>query len=145
MKMRPVFSICILALHMGSSYGFQTISRINRKSHSDARSCRFSCLNALKIRNNFVGREVKLRATNRPGDREEPDKTLSFQRSDNGTRDSEFWVDRSSGNPFYEVISALTPGELVGQFINSASPRVQASLYAIYTFLHEIRCDSMVY
>ena len=63
--------------------------------------------------------------------RDEPDKILSFQRSDNGTRDSEFLVERSSGNPFYQVITSLTPGELVGQFISSASPRVQVIVKSI--------------
>jgi hypothetical protein len=133
-----IFVVCIVALQMGATtLAFQAIPCTigNRKSLDH----KFSCPQLfIQRRTNIVRPDIKLRANNKPDDeknREEPDRTLSFQRSDNGTRDSEFWMDRSDGNPFYQVISSLTPGELVGQFINSASPRVQASPHASSFFL----------
>ena len=130
--------VCVVALHMGGTLGFHTTPCIIRNLKSlgyRLNSPQFP----MQRRSNIARAYIKLRANNRPGDeqsREEPDRTLSFQRSDNGTRDSEFWMDRSGGNPFFQVISSLTPGELVGQFINSASPRVQASLNAtLFSFM----------
>jgi hypothetical protein len=63
-------------------------------------------------------------------DRSERDMPLAFYRSDNGTRNSEFWeegAEKQIDNEFFQIISTLTPGDMVGQFIKTASPRVQAS------------------
>ncbi len=65
------------------------------------------------------------------GEPDEPqDMPLSFYRSDNGTRNSEFWDGDAAeeiDNQYFQIISTLTPGEMVGQFVKSASPRVQVT------------------
>lgn len=50
---------------------------------------------------------------------------LSF-RSDNGTRESEFYLEESEKhlNPYYDVVRRLSPTELIGRFMRTASPRV---------------------
>lgn len=56
---------------------------------------------------------------------------LAFYRSDNGTRNSEFWeegAEKQIDNEFFQIISTLTPGDMVGQFIKTASPRVQTAV-----------------
>ena len=63
-----------------------------------------------------------------PQERKEADMPLVFYRSDNGTRNSEFWdegAEKQIDNQFFQMISTLAPGEMVGQFIKTASPRVQ--------------------
>lgn len=56
--------------------------------------------------------------------------SLSFYRSDNGTRDSEFrFANRKRDpNPYRDMMEALTPGEMVGQFMAKASPEVQGAV-----------------
>ena len=52
-------------------------------------------------------------------------------RSDNGTRDSEFGLavqTPDSTNPYVKMLESLTPGEMVGQFMNTAPPRVQTAV-----------------
>lgn len=51
---------------------------------------------------------------------------LSY-RSDNGTRESEFYVgdERENVNPYYDVVRRLSPTELIGQFMRTSSPRVR--------------------
>eukprot|EP00960_Hanusia_phi_P038737 753572-Hanusia_phi.AAC.8 len=55
-----------------------------------------------------------------------------FYRSDNGTRDSEFRgiQSRDEGpiNPYVEMLESISPGEMVGQFMTTASPRVQTAV-----------------
>ncbi|KAJ1489308.1 hypothetical protein T484DRAFT_1780429 [Baffinella frigidus] len=56
---------------------------------------------------------------------------LSFQRSDNGTRNSEFdglMSPEAFDNIYMRMVESISPGEMVGQFMNSASPRVQAAV-----------------
>ena len=57
---------------------------------------------------------------------------LGFRRSDNGTRDVEFegLVSKRDGNDniYIQMIESISPGEMVGQFMNSASPRVQQAV-----------------
>ena len=122
MQLSAFRASAFVALHVEAILGFQMLL-----SSTTTSNIRTFCSNINKIpqnRNTFrVSRFVRKASSNDHG--EEPDKTLSFHRSDNGTRDSEFLTERNSGNPFYQIISSLSPGELVGQFINSASPRVQ--------------------
>lgn len=52
---------------------------------------------------------------------------LSY-RSDNGTRESEFYLnaeDKENINPYYDVVRRLSPTELIGQFMKTSSPRVR--------------------
>ncbi len=58
------------------------------------------------------------------------DSSLSFYRSDNGTRDSEFRFNnrKRNANPYREMMETLTPGEMVGQFMAKASPQVQGAV-----------------
>ncbi len=58
-----------------------------------------------------------------------------FIRSDNGTRDSEFALARVGGgddeeikNQYVKWLESLTPGEMVGQFMATAPPRVQSAV-----------------
>jgi len=56
---------------------------------------------------------------------------LGFRRSDNGTRNSEFdglMSPGASDNIYTRMIDSISPGEMVGQFMNSASPRVQTAV-----------------
>lgn len=63
---------------------------------------------------------------------------LPFYRSDNGTRESEFvGITRARGekgktgdsdNMYVNMLESLTPGEMVGQFMATAPPRVQAAV-----------------
>lgn len=48
-------------------------------------------------------------------------------RSDNGTRDSEFYDPGEKGtlNPYYDVVRRLSPTELIGRFMRTAPPRVR--------------------
>ena len=49
-------------------------------------------------------------------------------RSDNGTRESEFYVgddERENVNPYYDVVRRLSPTELIGRFMRTSSPRVR--------------------
>lgn len=51
---------------------------------------------------------------------------LSY-RSDNGTRESEFYFDdddKENINPYYDVVRRLSPTELIGRFMRTSSPRV---------------------
>lgn len=50
---------------------------------------------------------------------------LSY-RSDNGTRESEFFVgdDNERVNPYYDVVRSLSPTELIGRFMRTSSPKV---------------------
>lgn len=50
---------------------------------------------------------------------------LSY-RSDNGTRESEFFIgdDKENVNPYYDVVRRLSPTELIGRFMRTASPKV---------------------
>jgi hypothetical protein len=61
---------------------------------------------------------------------EPQDLPLSFYRSDNGTRNSEFSDEDvpQLDNQYFQMISTLTPGEMVGQFVKTASPRVQVKI-----------------
>ena len=63
------------------------------------------------------------------------------RRSDNGTRDDEFNLEErkpkdeaptaalaksdDETNPYYKVVAALSPGEIIGRFAATAPPRVQ--------------------
>ncbi len=52
-------------------------------------------------------------------------------RSDNGTRDAEFFLDDEDPktlNPYYEVVRRLSPSELIGRFMRTANPRVQEAV-----------------
>lgn len=51
---------------------------------------------------------------------------LSY-RSDNGTRESEFFVgdDNEHINPYYDVVRRLSPTELIGRFMKTSSPKVR--------------------
>ncbi|CAM9652254.1 unnamed protein product [Sphacelaria rigidula] len=51
-------------------------------------------------------------------------------RSDNGTRDSEFYDPGEKGtlNPYYDVVRRLSPTELIGRFMRTAPPRVQEAV-----------------
>jgi len=58
-----------------------------------------------------------------------------YIRSDNGTRDSEFALARVGGgedeevkNQYVKWLESLTPGEMVGQFMATAPPRVQSAV-----------------
>lgn len=61
---------------------------------------------------------------------------LPFYRSDNGTRESEFvGITRAgqkeedqSKNIYVNLLESLTPGEMVGQFMATAPPRVQTAV-----------------
>lgn len=51
---------------------------------------------------------------------------LSY-RSDNGTRESEFYFgddEKENVNPYYDVVRRLSPTELIGSFMRTSSPRV---------------------
>lgn len=50
---------------------------------------------------------------------------LSY-RSDNGTRESEFFVgdENERVNPYYDVVRRLSPTELIGRFMRTSSPKV---------------------
>lgn len=55
---------------------------------------------------------------------------LSY-RSDNGTRESEFYLEpgeKENLNPYYDVVRRLSPTELIGRFMRTASPRVSCSV-----------------
>ncbi|CAM9671328.1 unnamed protein product [Chrysoparadoxa australica] len=55
---------------------------------------------------------------------------VSF-RSDNGTRDSEFYMDgieKGTLNPYFDVVRRLSPSELIGRFMRTSSPRVQEAV-----------------
>lgn len=47
-------------------------------------------------------------------------------RSDNGTRESEFYEagEKENMNPYYDVVRRLSPTELIGRFTRTSSPRV---------------------
>ncbi len=52
-------------------------------------------------------------------------------RSDNGTRDAEFFLDDENPktlNPYYEIVRRLSPSELIGRFVRTANPRVQEAV-----------------
>lgn len=51
---------------------------------------------------------------------------LSY-RSDNGTRESEFYVgdEKEKVNPYYDVVRRLSPTELIGRFMRTSPPRVR--------------------
>ncbi len=51
---------------------------------------------------------------------------LSY-RSDNGTRESEFFVgdENEHVNPYYDVVRRLSPTELIGRFMKTSSPKVR--------------------
>ncbi|CAM9869635.1 unnamed protein product, partial [Discosporangium mesarthrocarpum] len=62
----------------------------------------------------------------RPGD----SLPLSY-RSDNGTRESEFYLDefeKENINPYFDVVRRLSPTELIGRFMRTANPRVQEAV-----------------
>ncbi|CAM9622985.1 unnamed protein product [Pylaiella littoralis] len=54
---------------------------------------------------------------------------LSY-RSDNGTRESEFFVgdEKEKINPYYDVVRRLSPTELIGRFMRTSSPKVQEAV-----------------
>ncbi|CAN0248300.1 unnamed protein product [Scytosiphon promiscuus] len=54
---------------------------------------------------------------------------LSY-RSDNGTRESEFFIgdDNENVNPYYDVVRRLSPTELIGRFMKTSSPKVQEAV-----------------
>lgn len=55
---------------------------------------------------------------------------LSY-RSDNGTRETEFYLEpgeKENINPYYDVVRRLSPTELIGRFMRTASPRVGENL-----------------
>lgn len=55
---------------------------------------------------------------------------LSY-RSDNGTRESEFFVgdEKEKINPYYDVVRRLSPTELIGRFMRTSSPKVSLLVY----------------
>lgn len=54
---------------------------------------------------------------------------LSY-RSDNGTRESEFFVgdENENVNPYYDVVRRLSPTELIGRFMKTSSPKVRTTV-----------------
>jgi len=68
------------------------------------------------------------------GNAEDPDEIVSMPlfRSDNGTRDAEFALpglkSKDPKNPYTVFLSSLAPGEMVGQFMATAPPRVQEAV-----------------
>lgn len=50
-------------------------------------------------------------------------------RSDNGTRESEFYEEgeKEKLNPYYAVVRRLSPTELIGRFMKTSSPRVRGA------------------
>lgn len=48
-------------------------------------------------------------------------------RSDNGTRESEFFIgmENEKVNPYFDVVRRLSPTELIGTFMKTSSPRVR--------------------
>lgn len=54
---------------------------------------------------------------------------LSY-RSDNGTRESEFFVgdENERVNPYYDVVRRLSPTELIGRFMKTSSPKVRKKM-----------------
>jgi len=62
----------------------------------------------------------------------ESDVNLPLFRSDNGTRDSEFAMPGLTAsdekNPYTMFLASLAPGEMVGQFMATAPPRVQVAV-----------------
>jgi len=67
-------------------------------------------------------------------DDEDPEEIVNMPlfRSDNGTRDSEFALPglrpNDSKNPYTVFLASLAPGEMVGQFMATAPPRVQEAV-----------------
>ena len=63
---------------------------------------------------------------------------LSY-RSDNGTRESEFFVgdEKEKVNPYYDVVRRLSPTELIGRFMRTSSPRVRGGGKGTTTALQE--------
>ncbi len=52
-------------------------------------------------------------------------------RSDNGTRDDEFFLDNEDPqtlNRYYEIVRRLSPSELIGRFMRTANPRVHEAM-----------------
>ena len=70
---------------------------------------------------------------------------MSESRSDNGTRDDEFDLEPRTAkddaptaalaksddetNPYYKVVAALSPGEIIGRFAATAPPRVLSLIH----------------
>mmetsp|Transcript_72671 Transcript_72671/g.117878 ORF Transcript_72671/g.117878 Transcript_72671/m.117878 type:complete len:285 (-) Transcript_72671:32-886(-) len=90
-------------------------------------------------------RQASLRMSSMPsGDSDEVDgdnekesmqnRAHLFYRSDNGTRNSEFvgivrtGQTEDSTNSYVNMLESLTPGEMVGQFMATAPPRVQSAV-----------------
>lgn len=76
---------------------------------------------------------------------------LSY-RSDNGTRESEFFVgdENEHINPYYDVVRRLSPTELIGRFMRTSSPKViHAYIYKMLltavAVLYEYRREEMPY
>lgn len=101
------------------------------------------CNAARKLRPRTVS--LRMSGAMNPRDDEEDDRfngeqnrdsmlPLPFIRSDNGTRDSEFALARVGEdeeeikNQYVKWLESLTPGEMVGQFMVTAPPRVQSAV-----------------
>lgn len=139
----PMLKCSVVFLLIGSSQCFQTAPLLSRSSFGvgfclrPAKFCSFAWDPSPRVqrvqyipplRSNLMGGSDDEPSSK---DGQERDMPLVFYRSDNGTRNSEFWDDgaeKQIDNQFFQMISTLTPGEMVGQFIKTASPRVQAAV-----------------
>ncbi|KAG5189657.1 hypothetical protein JKP88DRAFT_217690 [Tribonema minus] len=66
-----------------------------------------------------------------PGKIVPPDHLPISYRSDNGTRDDEFYMDemeKSSLNPYFDVVRRLSPSEHIQRFMRVTPPRVQEAV-----------------
>ncbi len=133
--MRPtlILQCCVSMLLMCLAESFHVFSLIPRTLTDSAvfspRRNHFEITPRLRLGNS---RWVPPLRSNLMGGADEPnesrDMPLAFYRSDNGTRNSEFWdadAENLVNNQYFQMISTLTPGEIVGQFFKAASPRVQ--------------------
>lgn len=68
-------------------------------------------------------------------------------RSDNGTRESEFYEpgEKETLNPYYDVVRRLSPTELIGRFMRTSSPRVRGFLVAVMSWLFSacVKCRDL--
>ena len=140
--MRPnlILKVCVAVLLLCPTESFNVFSLLPRTSTDSAvfslRRSRFEKTPRLRLANTRVTRLVPPLRSNLMGGADEPnesqDMPLAFYRSDNGTRNSEFWdedAQNAINNQYFQMVSTLAPGEIVGQFLKSASPRVQVRFY----------------
>ncbi len=135
--MRPslILKCCVTVLLLCPAESFQVFSLIPRPSADSAvftlRRSNFEKTPRLRLGNTRYAPPLR---SNLMGGTDEPNESqdipLAFYRSDNGTRNSEFSDEGAEDllkNQYFQIISALAPGEIVGQFFKTASPRVQVN------------------